>query len=52
MPELAHCKVNVDFLPQPVNIDFLYKNYYQEERNELIFSYSVNHNSSRVGKTR
>jgi hypothetical protein len=51
MPELAHCKVNVDFLPQPVNIDFLYKNYYQEERNELIFSYSVNHNSSRVGKT-
>lgn len=51
MPELNDCKNKVDFLPQPVNINFLYNNYYTEERNELIFSYNVTHNLSRVGKT-
>lgn len=51
MPELADCKVDVNFLPQPVNIDFLYANYYSESRDEMIFSYNVSHNHSRTGKT-
>jgi hypothetical protein len=51
MPELNDCNIKVDFLPQPVNIDFLYQNYFKEEKNELIFSYNVTHNASRVGKT-
>lgn len=51
MPELNHCDKPIHFVPQPVNIDFLYDNYYSESRNELIFSYNVTHNSARIGKT-
>ena len=51
MPELSQCKVPVNFLPQPVNIDYLYDHYYSEERPEMIFSYNQGANANRIGKT-
>lgn len=51
LPELSLCQRKVVFLPQPVNIDYMYDHYYSESRNECIFSYFPSHNGSRVGQT-
>lgn len=51
MPQLLQCKVPVHFLPQPVNMNYLYDNYYSENRNELIFSYNQRSNPVRAGYT-
>jgi len=50
-PGLEQVKKEIHFLPQPVDIDYLYTHYYQEEREEKIFSYFPVHNSSRCGDT-
>lgn len=52
MPQLLNCKVPVYFLPQPVNIDYLYNNYYNESRNEMIYLYDQGSNPVRSGSTR
>jgi hypothetical protein len=44
-------KKDIRFLPQPVDTDYLYHNFYQEEREEKIFSYFPVHNHSRYGET-
>lgn len=51
LPELSLCERKVLFLPQPVNIDYMYNHYYLETRNESIFSYFPSHNGSRIGHT-
>jgi len=52
LPELLYCKKPVSYLPQPVNIDYLYDNFYTEMRNETIFSYYPVWNSARIGQTK
>jgi len=41
----------VHYLPQPVDTHYLYDNFYQEEREEKIFSYFPIHTTSRCGDT-
>jgi len=50
-PQISHCKKPVDFLPQPVDTDYLYDNFYTLEREESIFPYYPVHNKSRCGRT-
>lgn len=46
-----NCIVPISFLPQPVDIDYLYDNFYHEERNESLFVYDITFNQSRQGDT-
>ena len=51
-PQLVrNCSKEIHFLPQPIDIDYLYKNFYLEERDESIFVYDPSHNIVRQGKT-
>ena len=51
-PELIqNCSKDISFLPQPVDIDYLYDNFYSEYRDESIFVYNPVHNFSRQGNT-
>jgi len=51
MPELQTCTTKVTYMPQPVNTDYLYDNFYSETRSECIFSYLPVWNPSRIGRT-
>jgi len=48
---ISTCNKNIYFLPQPVDIDYLYDHYFMENKQEKIFSYFPVHNSSRLGET-
>lgn len=51
-PQLVqNCSKEICFLPQPIDIDYLYNNFYLEERDESIFVYDPSHNRVRQGKT-
>jgi len=51
-PELVdNCNVGISFLPQPVNIDYVYDNFYKEDRDESIFVYDITWNQQRRGDT-
>ena len=51
-PELVqNCSKDISFLPQPVDIDYLYDNFYSEYRDESIFVYNPVHNFPRQGNT-
>ena len=51
-PELInHCSSEISFLPQPVNVDYLYDNFYSEYKSESIFAYYPVHNYPRQGNT-
>ena len=46
-----NCTRTISFLPQPVNMEYLYNNFYIEERSESIFVYDITWNQSRRGNT-
>jgi len=51
-PQLINnCTRKISYLPQPVNIDYLYDNFYKEDRAESIFAYDISWNKSRQGNT-
>ena len=51
-PELKqYCNKTIHYLPQPMDIDYFYKNYYKEDRSESIFIYDIVHNQTRQGDT-
>lgn len=45
------CTKKIEWLPQPVNIDYLYNNFYKEERHDSIFAYDITWNNPRRGST-
>ena len=51
LPELSQCTTPVSYMPQPVNIDYLQDHFYNEIRDEVIFSYLPAWNVSRIGRT-
>lgn len=51
-PELVNnCSKPISFLPQPVDVNYLYDNFYIENRQESLFLYDVSWNQSRRGET-
>jgi hypothetical protein len=48
---INNCTRNISYLPQPVNLDYLYDNFYNEDRTESIFAYDITWNQSRRGNT-
>ena len=51
-PQLtANCTRDIEYLPQPVNVDYLYDHYYTDERTDSIFAYDITWNQSRRSNT-
>jgi len=51
IPQILQCTVPVKYIPQPINIEYLYDNFYKETRSEQIFSYWPYWNQPRCGQT-
>ena len=48
---VEYCKPKIFYLPQPMDIDYFYKKYYNEDREESLFIYDIVHNHTRQGDT-